>query len=167
MTKPKPKKIVVPYDGSKPAEKAIRYAVELANDFSAPSEIILLNVAQEIVFPPSIGESPRFRSKITGDEITTEELAKELGQQMKEAGTKMLDEKRNEILAKSRSDIGVQTKVLMGSPAEKIIEFASHEAADLIVIGNVGLSGVSKFRALGSVSRAVGERASCPVIIVH
>jgi nucleotide-binding universal stress UspA family protein len=39
--------------------------------------------------------------------------------------------------------------------------------ADLIVIGNVGRSGISKIRMLGSVSRRVGERAPCPVMIIH
>ena len=38
---------------------------------------------------------------------------------------------------------------------------------DLIVLGNVGLSGVSKVKALGSVSRAVVEKSVCPVLVVH
>ena len=55
----------------------------------------------------------------------------------------------------------------MDNPPEKIVEFANNEKVDLIVIGNVGLSGLSKVKALGSISRSVSERASCPVLIVH
>jgi nucleotide-binding universal stress UspA family protein len=167
MTGTKLSKILVPYDGSKPSENAVKHAVELANNFSDRSEIILLNVVQEVVLPPVMFETPRFRSKITGDEITTEGLVKELCQQMKEAGIKMLNEKRQQISAKTRDNVEVRTKVLIGYPSDRIIEYAKEENVDLIIIGNVGLSGASKFRALGSVSRNVSERASCPVIIVH
>lgn len=167
MTGTNQKKILVPYDGSNPSENAVKQAVKLANNFSDRSEIILLNVVQEVVLPPVMFETPRFRSKITGDEITTAGLAKELCQQMKEAGIKMLNEKRQQIMEKTSNRIEVRTKVLIGYPSDKIIEYAKEENVDLIIIGNVGLSGMSKFRALGSVSRNVSERASCPVIIVH
>lgn len=78
----------------------------------------------------------------------------------------MLNDKRQQILAKTK-DIEVKTKALVGYPSEKIIEYAAEESVGLIIIGNVGLSGASRIRALGSVSRNVSERASCPVIIVH
>ncbi|MFL6434288.1 MAG: universal stress protein [Nitrososphaeraceae archaeon] len=35
------------------------------------------------------------------------------------------------------------------------------------MIGNVGLSGMSKVRALGSISRAIVEKSVCPVLVVH
>jgi nucleotide-binding universal stress UspA family protein len=57
------KKILVPYDGSKPSENAVKQAIELANDFSGHIEIILLHVVQEVVFPPAMFESPRFRCR--------------------------------------------------------------------------------------------------------
>jgi nucleotide-binding universal stress UspA family protein len=56
---------------------------------------------------------------------------------------------------------------LSGNISDTIIEFARKEKVDLIVIGNVGRAGVSKIRTLGSVSRSVGERAPCPVMIIH
>jgi nucleotide-binding universal stress UspA family protein len=64
-------------------------------------------------------------------------------------------------------NIKIEAILLGGYPAEKIIEFANNEKVDLIVIGSVGLSGLSKVKAMGSVSRNVSERASCPVLIVH
>lgn len=166
MTETNQKKILVPYDGSKPSENAIKQAVALASNFSGHSEIILLNIVQEVALPPMF-ESPKFRSKITGDEITAAGLVKELCQQMKEAAIKMLNEKRQQILAKTQNNIRVRTKVLLGYPSDKIIKYAEEENVDFIIIGNVGLSGASKFKALGSVSRSISERASCPVIIVH
>jgi nucleotide-binding universal stress UspA family protein len=161
------RKILVPYDGSQPSENAVKQAIELANDLSGRSEIILLNVVEEVVLPPVMLHSLRFRSQITGDEITITGLTKELRQQMKEAGIKMLNEKHQQLSTKIRNNVEMKTKVLVGYPSDKIIEYAKEENVDLVIIGNVGLSGVSKFKALGSVSRSVSERAPCPVIIVH
>jgi nucleotide-binding universal stress UspA family protein len=53
------------------------------------------------------------------------------------------------------------------SISDTILEFAKKEKADLIVIGNIGLSGISKLKTLGSVSRSIAEKSSCPVLIVH
>ncbi len=49
----------------------------------------------------------------------------------------------------------VNTKVLIGSAADKIVEFASNENIDIMIIGNIGLGGMSKLKYLGSVSRYV------------
>ena len=64
--------------------------------------------------------------------------------------------------------ISMITKVIVGgSPSDRILEFAEDENVDLIVVGNVGLSGISRVKTLGSVSRSISERAKCPVLIVH
>ena len=64
-------------------------------------------------------------------------------------------------------DVIIEATSLVGGgpPADSIVDFANDQKVDLIVIGNVGLSGLSKVKALGSVSRSVSERASCPVLI--
>jgi nucleotide-binding universal stress UspA family protein len=84
---------------------------------------------------------------------------------MRQSGREVLDKKKEEI-SKS-SSFEVKTKVLAGHISNTIIDFAGKEKADLIVIGNVGRTGISKIRTLGSVSRSVSERAPCPVMIVH
>lgn len=157
----------MPYDGSKPSENAIKQALMLTENFSHDAEIILLNVVQKLVLPPMF-ESPRFRSKITGEEVTAEGLAKELCHQMKEEAIKMLNNKKQEIQqAHSGKNIRIKTKVLIGYPTDEIIGYAKEENIDMIIIGNTGLSGVSRLKALGSVSRGVSEKASCPVMIMH
>ena len=54
------------------------------------------------------------------------------------------------------------TYVTYGYPSDKILEFAEKHQVNLIVIGSIGLSGFSRIKALGSVSRNVSERANCP-----
>jgi nucleotide-binding universal stress UspA family protein len=83
---------------------------------------------------------------------------------MEENASKMLDEERRKY---AYHNIKVERILLGRYPAEKIIEFANNKKVDLIVIGSVCLSRLSKVKALGSVLRNVSERTSCPVLIVH
>ena len=70
---------------------------------------------------------------------------------------------------KAASDLSIKTAVEHGKPADKILEYASKEGMDLIIIGNVGAgTKLSKIiKNIGSVSRTVSEKATCPVMIVH
>ena len=69
-------------------------------------------------------------------------------------------------------NIKVTSKVLIGntssSTSDQILKFAKDNQINMIIMGSKRLEkGVSKIKALGSVSRSVSERASCPVLIVH
>ena len=68
-------------------------------------------------------------------------------------------------------EITIRTEILAAgintSISENIVKFSNKEKTDLIVIGNIGLGGISKVKALGSVSRNVCEMSNCPVLIVH
>lgn len=156
------KKILVPYDGSKPSDDALRQAAALAKAVKC-EEIVLLHVVKEIPVPPMMYDYS-MRSSRTGEEAPARETWKELHQDMKDAALKMLEEKRKKLGADGPV---VRTMVAVGYPADKIIEVADSEKVDLIVMGNVGRTGLSRLMALGSVSRTVSEKARCPVMIVH
>jgi nucleotide-binding universal stress UspA family protein len=163
------RKILVPYDGSKPADKAVEYAVALAKSIISDRErgcqIILLHVVPEIPTSPLFIERPMSTSD--SGHIPLSRYIEKLYAEMQAHAAEMLETKKKELEAGSHELI-VRTIVLIGDPiADKIVNHAGVEKADLIVIGNVGLSGVSKLKTLGSVSRAVSERAACPVMIVH
>jgi len=60
----------------------------------------------------------------------------------------------------------VETRVLQGSAAEKILELAQQEGIDLIIMGAHGRKGLE--RALfGSVADKVVTGARCPVLTIH
>jgi nucleotide-binding universal stress UspA family protein len=162
-------KILVPYDGSGPSEKAISQALELAQNLKETSQITILNVVQEVLIPPLAFGGGYLRSKITGEQLTSTELAKELCQSLKVEASQMLSRVKDNITTKQKTldNVTINTQVLVGYVADKIVEYASNENVDLIIIGNIGLGGISKLKCLGSVSRAVSERAKCPVMIVH
>jgi nucleotide-binding universal stress UspA family protein len=153
-------RILVPYDGSEYSNKAVRHTVEYAKSLSKDAEIILINVLPEIHLPPSYDYGMRI-SYVK----STKEYLKELYQRMKTPALEMLERKKDEF--KDAGINNVRTRVSIGNPVEKILDLASAEKVDLIVIGSVGLSGISKLKALGSISRGVSERAKCPVLIVR
>lgn len=62
--------------------------------------------------------------------------------------------------------IEVQTHAVSADPAEAIISVAEETNADLIVVGNKGMSGARRF-LLGSVPNKVSHHAPCSVIIVR
>jgi nucleotide-binding universal stress UspA family protein len=176
-------KILVPYDGSKPSNNALNYAVHIVkanistsiSESSLPSlpatdntittihsrpEVMLLYIVEQIHAPPSFYYGMKIR-----EVKTTEEYLKEVYYNMKAKAMEMLNKKKKEY---SNSNISIRTNVFIGKrPVDKIIEFASNNKVDLIVMGTRGLSGISRIRALGSVSRGVAERADCPVLLVH
>ena len=156
------KKILVPYDGSEPSDKALDHAVSIAK-MSGISEVILLYVIAE--FPTYHFIERPARSIKTGEKTTVSQYLKEVYELMEESANDVLDKKKEDIKKTTGLEIG--TKLLTGHISNSIIDFAAKEKVDLIVIGNVGRSGMSKLRSLGSVSRSVSERSPCPVMIVH
>lgn len=60
----------------------------------------------------------------------------------------------------------LESQVLMGSPAEKILELAKRENIDLIIMGAHGRKGLER-TLFGSVADKVVTGALCPVITIH
>ncbi len=168
------KKILVPVDGSEPSNFALEHAINLAKQckennntsFSSKINVIILYVIPEM--PTSIGflEGP-MRSPKTGELVSFSDYVNEMYVLMKLNSEKKLTSLKNKY---DYLGIPIQTKVIAdakGSVVDNIIKYADKEKVDLIVIGNIGLGGLSKVKALGSVSRNLAEKAMCPVLIVH
>ena len=62
--------------------------------------------------------------------------------------------------------IKVNTHPREGDPADAILDVAEETGADLIVVGNKGMTGAKRF-LLGSVPNKVSHHASCGVYIVR
>jgi nucleotide-binding universal stress UspA family protein len=60
----------------------------------------------------------------------------------------------------------VEEKPVVGAPVDALVELAEQVNADLLVVGNVGLSTITG-RILGSVPANVSRRAKTDVLIVH
>lgn len=162
-------KILVRYDGSAPSGRAINQALKLAQNSKETSQITLLNLVEEVPITPLAFGGAYLPSKITGEQMTSAELAKELCQSLKVEASQMLSKVKENIITKQQSlgNVAINTQVLVGFLADKIVEYASNKDVDVIIIGNIGLGGISELKYLGTVSIAVSERTRCPVMIIH
>jgi len=61
---------------------------------------------------------------------------------------------------------GIVAQAIAGSPPDVLLEAAKDFAADVIVVGSKGLTGLPVAR-LGSVASLVSHHAPCDVFIVH
>ncbi len=60
----------------------------------------------------------------------------------------------------------VEEKAVVGAPVDALVDLAEEVKADLLVVGNVGLSTIAG-RLLGSVPANVARRSKTDVLIVH
>jgi len=161
------KKILVPYDNSKLSDIAFDHAMTIAKMSSISSDQIInviLFYVTPIIHTPFTIETVSLKSNETGETISLSEYIKELHQEIKENSIKMLDRKIK--ISENVENVSLQSKVIIGEPADEIIKYAIDQKTDLIIMGTTGLGGVKKF-VFGSVARNVSEKASCPVMLIR
>lgn len=152
------------------SDKAFEYAVDLANmnrdKNKLKTEIILLHVVPEIPITNLLFERP-IRLKRSKAVVNLSDYVTELYQQIEEGMREILEKKKRECEIDA-AFTQIRVLIVVGSPANKIVDIATDEIVDLIIIGSNGLKGMSKFfRGLGIVARTVSERASCTVVITR
>ena len=143
-------RIVVGTDGSDTATEAVRQASELAKLSGARLDVVS---AYEPIPKQRLQEEQR---EAPGD------VQYELGE--REDVNITLDNS-----AKTARDNGVedvQTHAREGDPADAILDVAEEISADLIVVGNKGMTGARRF-LLGSVPNKVSHHAPCSVVIIR
>jgi nucleotide-binding universal stress UspA family protein len=138
------KKILLAYDGSDGAERALAAGIDLAKLHGAA--LTALAVEERL---------PRFSGTI--DEVQEEK--------------EFANGQYSRLLARARDrarEEGVELQTLMraGHPAQTIVEVAKEGEFDVILVGHSGLSGVwAAF--LGTTAEKVSRHAPCSVLIVR
>jgi nucleotide-binding universal stress UspA family protein len=154
------RRILVPLDGSCASERALPYAVELAKKFDA--EMLLLRVVR-----PSFPVSPVGPSGIgIVSPHTNELLVRSAKEEESSALTGADIYLRNQTHQLVRLGIACIYKVMLGDPAESIIEFCSKESTDLVVMATSGKGGLKR-AILGSVADKVTRTSGFPVLLVR
>ncbi|MDQ4073708.1 MAG: universal stress protein [Thermoproteota archaeon] len=156
------KKILVPYDASEFSNNALKVAIEVAENMNA--QILILHVV------PSLPISNKQYLKTTSEEdevLTFSSLLKEKYQGISNKINSVIDEKVDEL---NKAKVAIKTELKIGTPANTILQYVEEHSIDLIIIGSKGASGISKITkglGLGSVSREISEKASCPIMIIR
>jgi nucleotide-binding universal stress UspA family protein len=65
-----------------------------------------------------------------------------------------------------RADVSAEVHNVEGDPADVLISIAETVDADLVVVGNRGMSGIKRF-VLGSVPNKVAHHCPCSLLIVN
>jgi nucleotide-binding universal stress UspA family protein len=133
-------RIVVGTDGSGTAAAAVAHAAELAK--AGGSELVVVTA-----YPHPQEAAPPFATQ---------------GAPAQEAGRGILQD----VEKRYGGQVKLKTVLREGSPADTILDVADEEKADLVVVGNRGMTGAKRFM-LGSVPNAVSHHAPCHVLIVH
>jgi nucleotide-binding universal stress UspA family protein len=139
------KRIVVAYDGSDQAIKALNTAIELAKAFNSKLDVVEVVDTAALL---GMGFAPIPSDVIAQIYNKAQNDVEQAKKKAQEAGVK-----------------DVTSQVLEGDPATSIIEYASKNGADLIVMGSRGLSTFKRL-VLGSVSSKVVQESRIPVLVV-
>ncbi|WP_148685498.1 universal stress protein [Candidatus Nitrosocosmicus hydrocola] len=149
-------KILVTDDATEVSDRALEVASQIA--LPCKAQILLFHVIDLIEDPDTM---------IFGNNKELIEKAK-----MMNLGTtvenKWSERAQKKIKTLSEQEISYESICVTGKAADKILECAKTKKVDMIVMGSSNrLIGLSKIKALGSVTRKVSELADCPVLIVH
>jgi nucleotide-binding universal stress UspA family protein len=148
------KNILVTVDGSESSTKALDFAADMADKYSAA--LTVLNISQASA---TVGVMPQQIMDYSGSGmIVMPNIFREI---------------HNEILNKAvehaktaKPNLTIIPKLVEGDPASQIVATAKNDGFDVVVIGHKG-AGRVKEMFLGSVSEKVAHLAPCPVIIVR
>ncbi|MBF7097687.1 universal stress protein [Alkalibacter mobilis] len=138
------KKILVPTDASDFSKRALLEAIGIAH--MTDGEIILLNITHS---PDSYwGYTASYGINVNQDAL-------------EQLGKMAIDI----TLADITTDVEIKTMIRYGSPSLQIMDVATEEDVDLIVMGSHGRGFVSG-ALIGSVSQKILHNSKCPVLIV-
>jgi nucleotide-binding universal stress UspA family protein len=137
-----PTRVLLATDGSPDATLAAQSAVELCE--RTGSELHVVHVGEYL---------PTFYAQ------TEEEPA-----ELRHIAQRLLDEQTERLRAAGGQV--AQAHLLLGRPAEQIVNLSEELGVGVIVIGSRGLSALRRV-LLGSVSESVVRHAHCPVFVVR
>jgi nucleotide-binding universal stress UspA family protein len=147
-------KIMVPLDGSDRAASALPHVKALASG-SPVKQVVLVRVVDPIGYPTAV--------RAHGEFGIPEKNSEQIQQERKKAFETYLQE-----MEKQLNTEGLQTSsaVLEGEVAETLIDYATKNSVDLIVMTTHGRSGISRW-LLGSVADRMVSHSCVPVLLVR
>jgi nucleotide-binding universal stress UspA family protein len=141
--------IVVGTDGSDTAKEAVRQAKELAKSLGAKMHLVS---AYEQV---PAGRLEQERHQVPEDLQWMVNPREDVAATLKDAAEGI-----------EADGVEVEIHSREGDPADAILDVAEEQNADLIVVGNKGMTGARRF-LLGSVPNKVSHHAPCSVMIIR
>ena len=148
------RKIVVGTDGSATAAEAVRQAADLARLCGATLHVVCAYGSSQTASAMALTGAGM--AGVAIDPVSVQQD---------------LHSYANEVLDRATSDqlvegVDVVRHARSGAASDVLVDVAEEEKADVIVVGNKGMTGARRF-LLGSVPNRVAHSAPCNVLIVH
>ncbi|MCA1832019.1 MAG: universal stress protein [Actinomycetota bacterium] len=143
--------IVVGTDGSGSAREAVRQAGEMAKAFGATLHIVC-----------AFKSGAMIQALAVDPIMSAGGVAYDAEQDLATQAEGIASASAHDVA----KDVNVETYTIAGEPADAILDLAETQKADLIIVGNKGMTGAKRF-LLGSVPNKVAHQAPCSVLIVH
>jgi nucleotide-binding universal stress UspA family protein len=134
--------VLLGYDGSESADRALDFALDLADKYSA--ELHVLAVAR----PPELASAVEWEAVIASSQLRYDQV-------LHAARVKLAD-----------ASVKTHFHLLAGQPAEQIVRYAEAHNIDHIVVGHRGNTLFERW-LIGSVARHVISVAPCAVTVVR
>ena len=141
------KQILVPIDFSEHSKKALQYAISFAKQYNAG--IVLVYVVEPTIYP----------ADFSFGQVAVPSMEKEL----RERGEIELNQLAEKMIA---GILPAKTFVRTGKPFLEIINAATEEEVDMIIIATHGHTGVEHI-LFGGTAEKVVRKAPCPVLVVR
>jgi nucleotide-binding universal stress UspA family protein len=141
--------IAVGTDGSDTATQAVREAVDLAKALGATLELVS-------AYAPVPEQRLRAERREAPEDIQWAINPREEVDAILERAANISRE----------AGVTVNLHARQGDPADAILDVAEEQNADLVIVGNKGMTGAKRF-LLGSVPNKVSHHAPCSVLIVR
>ena len=138
------KKILLPTDGSKHAEKTLQYAIDLAKALGASVEVMYAYQPVNSLRKRASMMLEEYRHAMEED---AKEIVTEVAERLKQEG------------------LNVTASVVEGPAAEAILRAADELSPDVIIMGSRGEGGFANV-LLGGVAERVIQHAKVPVLVV-
>jgi nucleotide-binding universal stress UspA family protein len=142
--------ILVGTDGSDTATSAVHYAIDLARELGA--RLMIVSAYEPVSHHRLQSEKLEVPEDLQWMINPREDVLAMLGEAERDARDIGLD--------------AVETFARQGDAADAILDVAEEQRADLIVVGNRGMTGAKRF-LLGSVPNKISHHAPCSVLIVR
>ncbi|MCL2769926.1 MAG: universal stress protein [Solirubrobacterales bacterium] len=141
--------IVVGTDGSDTATEAVRQAVDLARSLGAKLELVS-------AYAPVPSQRLQAERRDAPEDLQWTINPHEDVDATLQAAAEIA----------GQAGVEVNTYPRQGDPADAILDVAEERDADLIIVGNKGMTGAKRF-LLGSVPNKVSHHAPCSVLIIR
>jgi nucleotide-binding universal stress UspA family protein len=141
--------IVVGTDGSETANEAVKQAVDLAKAVGAKVQLVS-------AYEPVSNQRIREEKQQAPDDVQWSINPREDVDATLEDAAEVAQE----------AGVDAERFARQGDPADAILDVAEETKADLIIVGNKGMTGARRF-LLGSVPNKVSHHAPCSVLIIR